>query len=514
MRFEISERVTTSRSDKELLAALQAQFQKVARSVDTEGQRFKASALEASFGSINRKDEALVYVKPIEGGQLLVADVLYRPSMAFWIILLITAFSAIGWLIPIFFYITQKKTVEQAVRTCFERVKNEFTQAGLAPSLVRSTSFEDALEQLGRLKDKGLLNDDEFAARKQALLDGHAQGAQVRSPAVITQHEVAGSEPRTIHGGPLALDLDLPPGIKGWSWGAFFLNFFWAIPNRTWIGLLTAIPIIGFPMPLILGFKGREWAWRNRQWDSVEHFNRVQRQWTVAGVIFYVVAIVIIAFGKAYPSLEARFNPQDEGEHSAQKELGGSQPVQIAQAALDLAASSASQAQTPAPTADDSTTNPQQDTQEIFTGNTNPQFTATTMAGSVYLVEDAQKIHYLALNGTPLFNGEDAKYQNPIKLFTLSSNEQALLVESSGGRGTSCETLFFFVLIKRSGQVSWTPEFGSCFHGGTYAQSGDQILLTIPKMGGVSRYVLRNGEIREDGRLVQIVQSRENDPAD
>ncbi|MBI5925880.1 MAG: SHOCT domain-containing protein [Aquabacterium sp.] len=495
MRFEISERVTTSRSDKELLAALQAQFQKVAHRVDTDGQRFKASALDASFGSINRKDEALVYVKPIEGGQLLVADVLYRPSMAFWIILLITAFSAIGWLIPIFFYITQKKTVEQAVRTCFERVKNEFTQAGLARSPVPSTSFEDALEQLGRLKDKGLLNDEEFAARKQTLLDAHAQGAQARSPAVIAQHGYVGSEPQSIHGGPHAIDLDLPPGIKGWSWGAFFLNFFWAIPNRTWIGLLTAIPIIGFPMPFVLGFKGREWAWRNRQWDSVEHFNRVQRQWTVAGAVFYVVAISIVIVGKAYPVLESKFNQADEAEHSALKELGGTQPASHIQqevvASSGTSLESSPMAQTPA---------------NNVTGNldlqtVNMAFAADTVAGKISMGLDMQQQAHILLNGAPIFKRDPAIRRTPVKLFDLSGHRQALLVASVGGRG-KCDTLYFFVILSKTQGASWTPEFGSCSGGGQYIQTGDRIDLSIPDNGLILHVRFENDQVTENGHVI------------
>lgn len=27
-------------------------------------------------------------------------------------------------------------------------------------------------------------------------------------------------------------DIELPEGVKGWSWGAFFLNWIWAIGNR------------------------------------------------------------------------------------------------------------------------------------------------------------------------------------------------------------------------------------------------------------------------------------------
>ena len=34
----------------------------------------------------------------------------------------------------------------------------------------------------------------------------------------------------------------IPPGVAGWSWGAFLLNWIWAIGNRTWIGLLALVP--------------------------------------------------------------------------------------------------------------------------------------------------------------------------------------------------------------------------------------------------------------------------------
>lgn len=84
---------------------------------------------------------------------------------------------------------------------------------------------------------------------------------------------------------------ELPEGIKGWSWGAFIFGWIWAIFNRTWIGILGLIPIVGFVMSFVLGFKGREWAWKNKQWESVEHFKRVQKNWSIAGFIFLAVAI-------------------------------------------------------------------------------------------------------------------------------------------------------------------------------------------------------------------------------
>ena len=92
-------------------------------------------------------------------------------------------------------------------------------------------------------------------------------------------------------------DAVLPDGIRGWSWGAFFLNWIWAVFNRTYIGLLAMVPYVGFIMAIVLGVKGREWAWQNKRWESVEHFNDVQRRWSFWGVLLTlgVVGLGIVA---------------------------------------------------------------------------------------------------------------------------------------------------------------------------------------------------------------------------
>jgi len=48
---------------------------------------------------------------------------------------------------------------------------------------------------------------------------------------------------------------------------------------------------------IYLGIKGRELAWQNKRWDSVEHFNSVQRRWSVWGLIlvFGMAGIGILA---------------------------------------------------------------------------------------------------------------------------------------------------------------------------------------------------------------------------
>lgn len=84
-----------------------------------------------------------------------------------------------------------------------------------------------------------------------------------------------------------------PEGVKGWSWGAFILSWIWAIGNSTWIGLLALVPYIGFIVAIYLGIKGRELAWRNKRWDSLEHFNRVQRSWSKWSLILIVGAMLL-----------------------------------------------------------------------------------------------------------------------------------------------------------------------------------------------------------------------------
>lgn len=107
-------------------------------------------------------------------------------------------------------------------------------------------------------------------------------------PIVDTVAEQIDSAPISNHRN----QIPIPQGIDGWSWGAFIFGWFWAVCNKTWIGLLALVPGVGFIMHIILGFKGREWAWQNDQWDSVEHFQKVQRRWSQWGI-----GIVLLCIG-------------------------------------------------------------------------------------------------------------------------------------------------------------------------------------------------------------------------
>jgi len=85
----------------------------------------------------------------------------------------------------------------------------------------------------------------------------------------------------------------VPVVIMKWNWGAFLLTWIWGLGNNVFISLLTLIPVVGFIMPFILGFKGNEWAWKNKRWNSIEHFNIVQRKWAIAGILVWSLSLII-----------------------------------------------------------------------------------------------------------------------------------------------------------------------------------------------------------------------------
>ena len=84
----------------------------------------------------------------------------------------------------------------------------------------------------------------------------------------------------------------VPPEVQGLNWGALLLNWIWAIGNGTWIGLLALVPGLNLIMAIVLLIKGNEWAWRNKQWDSVEAFKATQRKWMIAGLVILAIGIV------------------------------------------------------------------------------------------------------------------------------------------------------------------------------------------------------------------------------
>ena len=95
-------------------------------------------------------------------------------------------------------------------------------------------------------------------------------------------------------------DTTVPEEIaKKFNWGAMMLGFLWGPFNKTYITLtilfFAFIPIAGlsaFALAVFFGVKGNEWAWKNKEWESVEQFNQTQKKWAIAGVIWVLANII------------------------------------------------------------------------------------------------------------------------------------------------------------------------------------------------------------------------------
>ncbi len=170
MKFEVSERIITSAEKEDILRGLEEQFKKVSQSITRNGDSLVAKSIEASFGSINRSDTTTIDLKDTDDGFLVLANVHYRPSVAFWIILILTLFTYVFWLLPIVFYLIQKKTVRSGIQDVFTRVKNEFMSSSSTKSKKQGTSAIDQIEKLAGLKERGAITEEEFQAKKKELL--------------------------------------------------------------------------------------------------------------------------------------------------------------------------------------------------------------------------------------------------------------------------------------------------------------------------------------------------------
>jgi hypothetical protein len=105
-------------------------------------------------------------------------------------------------------------------------------------------------------------------------------------------------------------DAVLPPELEHWNWGAFLWVWIWGLGNNVWISLLTLIPLLNYIFAFVLGAKGNKWAWQNKRWDNIEHFQRTQKAWKNWGIALFIVSIVMIPIfaiasgsgGKSNPS--------------------------------------------------------------------------------------------------------------------------------------------------------------------------------------------------------------------
>ena len=129
------------------------------------------------------------------------------------------------------------------------------------------------------------------------------------------------------------------PDLDKFNWGAFLLSWIWGIGNKSYIpvwvigifvilfaifilwelivvlyfdltdtiiaamwaiyGILTAS---AFGFTIWFGIEGNKWAWLNKKWNNIEHFEEIQKKWAMWGsivwgsVAFLFLLLMIVVF--------------------------------------------------------------------------------------------------------------------------------------------------------------------------------------------------------------------------
>lgn len=90
---------------------------------------------------------------------------------------------------------------------------------------------------------------------------------------------------------------------KEFNWGAFFGTWIWGVINKSyhalWMLILGFTPIAFF-YQLLLGLKGNEWAYKNRQWKSDEEFKKSQENQTIGFVVLTFFIVPALCFVLAF----------------------------------------------------------------------------------------------------------------------------------------------------------------------------------------------------------------------
>lgn len=269
----------------------------------------------------------------------------------------------------------------------------------------------------------------------------------------------------------------IPDGIKGWSWGAFLLSWIWAIGNKTWIGLIAIIPYVGFIMAIILGFKGREWAWKNKQWESVEQFNIVQKKWSFWGVSIVVGAFFVGILGAiaipAYQDYAAR-TKQVESNQSDEEIMVPDQTSQVT--TVD---------EIP-PTAPSVTYEPLSVTTDRIGG----VFTLETRELGGSAINYQSRAGVVNVMESVVEDPDATGYVNVEKAYRFG--DKYLLIVSTGEYGMSCPATTYAFTYDTSGEyVSGKSLIDGCSENVEALSDGNK--LTVKKDGNPS--VFYNGEV-------------------
>lgn len=98
------------------------------------------------------------------------------------------------------------------------------------------------------------------------------------------------------HSKPANVQFMEEPNTSKFNWGAFFLPGLWGLFNGCWwLFLLQMLPV-PIIINVIAGMNGNEWAWKNKQWNSVQDFENTQETWGKVGVVLFCFSVLFYIF--------------------------------------------------------------------------------------------------------------------------------------------------------------------------------------------------------------------------
>ena len=159
---------------------------------------------------------------------------------------------------------------------------------------------------------------EQTSPRRPSLRDVTGRGRGVPYRSRRTESKSNRAEEPDASGGPVR-DLEpntsgepdavLPPELEGFNWGALILAPIWGVANKTWVvtplfALLILPWQIGLPIyvagSIYVGFQANELAWRAKAWESVGHFQQIQKTWAFWGFMvspIVLLGIITVPFG-------------------------------------------------------------------------------------------------------------------------------------------------------------------------------------------------------------------------
>ena len=93
---------------------------------------------------------------------------------------------------------------------------------------------------------------------------------------------------------------EIPPSNEKFSIGAFALPLFWCYSNGQgsrfwpifWTGFIPCVGgLVSLYLTIQLAGEANSLAWVSREWDSVEHFEKTQRVWTIVGWVMILLYV-------------------------------------------------------------------------------------------------------------------------------------------------------------------------------------------------------------------------------